>query len=163
MVTIDQQLKDQIASLPDKTLLHILEGQSDSYTPEAIAFASEEIAKRGGIEVLKQEVERSESKKSGSDVQAEHPSNESPESDEILVRLKKLYPLLVLVAYGLFMYVINASFWFYWLCLFAFLGALFAVLFVSREITLEEEGKEVSGGVTHESDSLPSKDEQQPS
>lgn len=162
MVTIDQQLKDQIASLPDRILLHILEGQSDSYTPEAIASASEEIAKRGGIEVLKQELERSESKKSGSDVQAEHPSNESPESDEILVRLKKMYPLLVLVAYGLFMYVINASFWFYWLCLFAFLGALFAVLFVSREITLEEEGKEVSGVVTHESESLPSKDEQQP-
>ena len=143
-----------------------MEGQSESYTPEAIAFASGEITKRGGIEALKQEVERSESKKSGSQDQEEHPSNQSPESDEILVRLKRLYPLLVLVAYGLFMYVINASFWFYWLCLFAFLGALFAVLFIGREITLEEEGKENAGSVAGESDSpsslSPSTDEQRP-
>ena len=156
MVSIDQQLKDRIASLPDEALLRILEGQGELYTPEAIAFANEVIEKRGGIEVLKQKPEHSESTKSGSHDQEEHPSNESSESEEILVRLKKLYPLFVLAAYGLFMYVINASFWFYWLCLFAFLGSLFAVLFIRREMKSEEEGKEIAGGMAQETDSPPS-------
>lgn len=156
MLPIDQQLKDRITSLPDEALLRISEGQTELYTPEAIAFADEEIEKRGGIEVLKQKVERPEPMKSGSHDQEEHPSKESPESKEILVKLKILYPLSILAAYGLFMYVFNASFWFYWLCLFAFFGSLFAVLFISREMKSEEENKEIEGEMARESDSPPS-------
>jgi hypothetical protein len=156
MIPIDQQLKDRIVSLPDVALLRILESHTELYTPEAIAFATEEIEKRGGIEVLKQKVESSKSMKSVSRGQEEHPSKESPESEEILVKLKILYPLFVLVAYGLFVYVFDASFWFYWLCLFSFFGSLFAVLFMRRETKWEEESKEIAGGMARESDTPPS-------
>jgi hypothetical protein len=66
------------------------------------------------------------------------------QSNEIVARLKKFYWVPVLVAYGLFLYVIRGSLWFYWLCVFAMIAFWIRVLINARKLTLEEEYAEIA-------------------
>ena len=139
---IDQSLKDRISALPDEAIVRMIEGAAEEYTPDAIECVKEELLRRGGIEALKLKV----AERAASGIQAEEESS----SQETSHTLRILYPIVVFVAYGLFMYAIDASLWLYWLGLFAFIGSLFTVLFIRRKaITVENSGG-ASAGVTND-------------
>jgi hypothetical protein len=141
MPNIDYDLRDRLAILTDQALLEIVESKSEQFTPEALETIHIEVANRGGLEALKLKVEESRARQ-----------NISPGEKHII--LKRSYPVIVLVAYGLFMYAINASLWFYWLCLFALIAALFAVLF-KPPFNPEDEIKELSARIADDTGSPP--------
>ncbi len=144
MSGIDETLKARLAILSDEVLLQIVEKKSDEYTPEAMAFVTEEVTHRGGLEDLRKKVEHA--KEPGTPG-----SEKKPLSKEALALMKRSYIVLVIVCYGLFMYVINASLWFYWILLFALIASLFAVLFRPR-FDPEQEIKELVARMGNEAE-----------
>ena len=118
--------------MSDESLLGRVEKNEGDFTLEAWLIIDAEVMKRGGLDALKQKVAES-----GSPPVAV--STESPSF------LRRFYPLAVLVAYGSFMYAIDASLWFYWLCLFALIASLFALLF-RPPLNPEDEIAELASG-----------------
>ena len=116
MTEIEEKLGERLALMTDEALLGMIENKSEDFTPEALAIINAEVAHRGSLEALRSKVEESRKQQTLPQVGS-------------LVLLKRFYPVLVLISYGLFMYSIHASLWFYWLCLFALIASLFAVLF----------------------------------
>jgi hypothetical protein len=116
MLQNGQFLREQLALMSDEALLERVENRSQEFTPEAQQLINTEVANRGGLEAVRRKVEESR-------------ASQKLQPFENLAILKRLYPVVVLITYGLFMYAINASLWFYWLCLFALIASLFAVLF----------------------------------
>ncbi len=99
--------------------------------------------RRGGLEALKERVSHAEN---------------SGDSKEDLARLKRFFIVAVIAACGLFIFALNGSSWFYWICLFALVAALFGVLFNPRP-NPEDEIKELlekakSEGPSFTSDAL---------
>jgi len=141
---IQQQLKERLRLLTDNALLDMVEGQSTEYTAEARAMIDEEIAKRGGIEVVKEKAKQSE---------------KPLQSKDDLDRLKKFFFVTVIAACGLFIFAVKGSYWFYWLCLFAMIAGLLAVLFKPKynpedeikELLSKRLGEEYSGPEDKES------------
>ena len=122
-----QQLKEKLSLVRDEVLLRIAEGTQSEYTPEARTIIEAEVSKRGGVEALKERVDQSE---------------KPEQSNEDLVRRRKFFIVAMIAACGLFIFVLNGSSWFYWVCLFALVAALFAVLF-NPPVNPEEEIKEM--------------------
>jgi hypothetical protein len=158
---VEQDLRARIAAMSDESLLAIIENKSSEYTPDALALVIAEISSRGGIEFLKQKVVQSPPFSTDDRVQEESPPEKSDPSDEIQARLKRFYWLFVLVAYGLFMYVVDGSLWVYWLCVFVMIGFWVRVMIRARTRTPEEEYSEIAREMEKQQanevgDSLPS-------
>ncbi len=119
--------------MSDESLLERADRKAEEVTPEASAMIESEVAGRGGLELLRQRVEDSGTR----------PHQTTAEN---LRFVKRLYPVVVLLAYGFYMYAIRASLWFYWLCLFALVASLFVVLF-RPPFNPEDEIKELVSGM----------------
>ncbi len=137
----DQHLRDQLKLMSDEALLRKVESGSEEFTAEAFELINAEVTNRGGRENLKLAVEETRARQ-----------KLLPRQD--LALLKRFYPVVVLVAYGFFMYAINASLWFYWLCLFTLVASLFAVLF-RPPFNPEDEIKELTDGMGPDQGSPP--------
>jgi hypothetical protein len=129
MSDADQQLRDRLPYLSDEEILAMVQTRPEEYTPEALAVINEEVVKRGGLQSLKEKAGKSRSEDQTTQGGTSTLPPELQDSNEIAAKLRRLYPLYVAAAYGLFMYAINGSLWFYWLLLFALIAAFFAVLF----------------------------------
>lgn len=121
------QLKEKLAFLSDAALLEMAESKSGEYTSDAFNLINNEVVRRGGLESLK--------------TRALHAEKPQPNPGE-LTRVKRLFAVTVIAACGLFIFAVNGSSWFYWICLFALMGTWFAVLFRPRH-NPEEEIKEL--------------------
>jgi hypothetical protein len=146
--------------MSDESLLAIVENKSDEYTPDALALTNEEISRRGGIESLMQRVQQSREEKQDSPPQETHRPQIPDQSNEVVARLKRFYWVPVVVAYGLFLYVIRGSLWLYWLCVFAMIAFWIRVLINARKLTPEEEYAEIAKEMEKHADSV-AKGEQQ--
>jgi hypothetical protein len=126
MPELDPHFVERLASLTDDALLAIARTAHDQFTPEALAFVNEEVLRRGGLDALSERVSAAEKQNA--------PNDET-------VRLKRFLLVAVIAACGLFILALNGSSWFYWICLFALIAALFAVLFnppVNPEIEVKD-------------------------
>ncbi len=112
-----QQLRQKLALLRDDALLRISESTQSEYTPEARTIIDAEVSLRGGLEALKERVSLAE--KTG-------------QSKEELARLRRFFIVAIIAACALFIFALNGSSWFYWICLFALIAALFGVLLSPR-------------------------------
>jgi hypothetical protein len=153
--------------MPDESLLAILENAPQEYTPEALAFANEEVSRRGGMELLKERVQQIHVAQSDVHTQRELPSVITDSTNEVAARLKKFYWIPVLAAYAFFMYIIRESLWFYWLCVFVMLAFWIRVLINARKLTPEEEYAEIAREMaehpkTNSTDEKPSSDDSLP-
>ncbi len=137
-------LLEYITSMPDESLLAILENTTQEYTPEALAFANEEVSRRGGIELLKEKVQQTLVKQSDLHSQHQLPIDSTDSSTEVAARLKKFYWIPVLAAYIVFVYVIRESLWLYWLCVFVMIAFWIRVFINARKLTPEEEYAEIA-------------------
>ncbi len=98
----------------DDALLRISDSPETEYTPEARRIIEAEINMRGGLEALRERVNH-----------AEQPD----QSIEELARVRRFLIITVIAGCGLTIFAFNGSSWFYWICLFALIAALFTVLF----------------------------------
>ncbi len=157
---MDPDLRACLRAMSDESLLAIVENKSDEYTPDAVALTNEEISRRGGIEVLKQKVLQSPAIPPDTRPQDTRTPEIPDQSNEIVARLKRFYWVLVLAGYGLFVYVIRGSLWFYWLCVFVMIAFWIRVLINARKLTVEEEYAEIAKEMAKHADSA-AKGEQQ--
>ena len=121
----------------DDALLRISESGPSEYTAEARALIEAEVGKRGGPEALKEQVSH---------------AGETGKSREELARLRRFFVANVMGACGLFIFALNGSSWFYWICLFALIAVMFAVLF-NPPANPEDEIKELLEKAKEESSS----------
>lgn len=136
MTELSKQLKNRLEALSDDALFEMIEKKSGEYTPDALAMINAEVAKRGGVDALKESVERAEKAQ---------PANED------ISTLKKFFFVTIIAACGLFIFALNGSYWFYWICLFAMIASMFAVLFRPK-YNPEDEIKELLGKVPADPD-----------
>ncbi|HEY6951710.1 MAG TPA: hypothetical protein VI758_04845 [Bacteroidota bacterium] len=141
---MDKDFRARVSAMSDESLLAIVEHKPDDYVSEALLIVNEEVARRGGVEFLKQKVLRSPAVSKTPSVSGELQPEMRDQSNEIIDRLKKLYPLLVIAAYFVFEYIIGGSLWLYWMCVFAMIGFWIRVMIKARTLTPEEEYKEIA-------------------
>ena len=141
---MSKPLKERLTAMSDEALLTIIENKPDDYTADTLAIVEKEIAARGGLEVLKQNVQHSIFEPTESHHREVNPHEPPSQSNELVTRLKKFYLLLVLAAYVLFSLVIHWSLWFYWLCVFAMIAFYIRVLINARRLTPDEEYEEIA-------------------
>jgi hypothetical protein len=143
-IQVDEDFRARIIAMSDESLLAIIEHNPDDYVPEALLIVGEEVTRRGGIEFLKQKVLQTPAVSQIASAPGEFPPEIADQSDEIVARLKKLYPLFVVAAYVVFEYIIGGSLWLYWMCVFAMIGFWIRVMIKARRLTPEEEYKEIA-------------------
>ena len=130
--------------MPDEALIAIVEKISEEYTPDALAFAYEEIERRGGMDVLKERVGQAGPSRSAEQVANRDVPQLAEASNDLLDRIKKFYWVFVTAGYGVFEWIVGGSWWFYWLCLFVMIGFWIRVWIRARTLTPDEEYAEIA-------------------
>ncbi len=149
----DLRLRERVRLLSDDSLLDMVESHAGDYTKDALEIIHDEIVRRGGIESVRLNAEK---------LRKEQEAGAGPSvgSAQRVALLRRFYPVLVIAAYGSFMYVIQASLWFYWLFLFILIAWLFTSL-LRPPFKPEDEIKELLSKAASDAN-LPSPDSAPP-
>ena len=111
------RLNERLALISDAALLEMVGKGSDEYTREARAMIDAEVSRRGGIDALKEKTKGAET---------------SQPAGEDRTTVRRVFLVAVFAACALVIYLLDGSFWFYWVCLFALIASWFGVLFLPR-------------------------------